>query len=104
MIWAIAFPPPPPDIFSNDVFFTKPDFLRASPTPRAVPSQPPPAPPGIKKWIDSTPLATELEANPATKHDANATFLHTLLIMIFHIFSFDFESKKIVIKKNVNKL
>jgi hypothetical protein len=40
---ASAFPPPPPDIFSNDALFKKPAFIKASPVPLAVPSQPPPA-------------------------------------------------------------
>ena len=52
----MALPPPPPDIFSYDAEPTRPDFVSASPVPRAVPSQPPPAPPGIKKWIESTTL------------------------------------------------
>ena len=42
---AKAFPPPPPDIFSNDALFNIPDFVKASPVPLAVPSHPPPAPP-----------------------------------------------------------
>ena len=45
----MALPPPPPDMFSKDAEPTKPAFVNASPVPRAVPSQPPPAPPGIKK-------------------------------------------------------
>ena len=44
-----AFPPPPPDIFSNDALFKKPALVKASPVPLAVPSQPPPAPPPITK-------------------------------------------------------
>ena len=46
----MARPPPPPDMFWYEMCLTKPDLVSASPTPRAVPSQPPPAPPGIKKW------------------------------------------------------
>ena len=50
----IAFPPPPPDIFSNDADFNIPDLVKASPVPLAVPSQPPPAPPGMMKCNLST--------------------------------------------------
>ena len=44
-----ALPPPPPDMFSKDALLSIPDFVNASPVPLAVPSQPPPAPPPIKK-------------------------------------------------------
>ena len=61
----MALPPPPPDMFSYEAEPTMPDLVSASPVPRAVPSQPPPAPPGMRKWILSTILSaawTELIA------------------------------------------
>ena len=53
--FAMARPPPPPERFSNDTLATSPDFIIASPIPRAVPSHPPPGPAGMsvlqtKRW------------------------------------------------------
>ena len=47
-------------MFSNDALFKNPAFVKASPVPLAVPSQPPPAPPPITKCNFS--IAIELTA------------------------------------------
>ena len=49
----MARPPPPPAIFSKVVSPVRLASLSASPTPLAVPSQPPPGPAGIIKWTPS---------------------------------------------------
>ena len=56
----MAFPPPPPDIFSKVAERIKAAFVKASPVPLAVPSHPPPAPPGIRKWILLISMKQEL--------------------------------------------
>ena len=57
IIQAKALPPPPPDIFSNEADFRRPDLTKASPVPLAQPSHPPPAPPGTTKCNSSTACA-----------------------------------------------
>ncbi len=47
--------------FWKETFSTMSDFTNTSPVPRAVISQPPPAPPGIRKWIFSTSAAKSVK-------------------------------------------
>ncbi|CDT21820.1 conserved hypothetical protein [Vibrio crassostreae] len=66
----MALPPPPPDKFWKETFSTMSDFTNTSPVPRAVISQPPPAPPGIRKWIFSTSAAKVLKEKVAAMIEA----------------------------------
>ena len=68
--WAIATPPPPPDRFSYDALSISPAPTSARPVPRAVPSQPPPAPPGIRKWMFDGRSCAETEAPVLTARKA----------------------------------
>jgi hypothetical protein len=81
---ANALPPPPPDIFSNDALFNIPAFVKASPVPLAVPSQPPPAPPPITKCNLS--IATELVVVAENNRIAENN-TETILFKFFIIFS-----------------
>jgi len=56
-------------MFSKDACSSKPDFSKASPVPLAVPSQPPPAPPGITKCNFSIATAEVDSAADITKVD-----------------------------------
>ena len=66
-------------MFSNDALFKKPAFVNASPVPLAVPSQPPPAPPPIKKCYFST--ANELVDENRRKAE-NKTEIKVLISFI----------------------
>ena len=89
IIKANAFPPPPPDIFSNDALFKNPAFVKASPVPLAVPSHPPPAPPPITKCNLSIAKEFVAESNRTAENKTEINDLYSfivslsLLIMIF---------------------
>ena len=79
----MALPPPPPERFWKETFSTMSDLTSTSPVPRAVISQPPPAPPGIRKWIFSTSAAKAWKENEAAMMDAASVGLSTF--NMFHV-------------------